>query len=952
MGRKLTGTRRQFLYLAGGGLAAVTVKGLAAESPREVFTQVMTLNGKDWLISIDPRNEGRENKWFVTPRADARSTKVPWVIQDVFPGYHGVVWYWREFLAPTNPHPEGRCLLRFEAVDYLADVWLNGKYVGGHEGGETPFVIDATGAIRPNQMNCLAVRVLNPTYEAIDGFALKQTPSGSKQYPVQPNAVYNAGGIVDSVDLLLAPAVRLEDLYVVPDFHTGDVRIQATVQNASVGATQIMVHFAIAPDNRVGTITTATHKQSVAPGETQLDSILHVENHRPWELNDPFLYRVGVRVQTLEGHSVDERSVRCGFRNLRFVDGYFRFNGRRIFLDGSLYRAHYPIGYTVPPDEDLLRRDVANMKAVGYNFCRNAFGGGRARQLDLFDEVGILVYQEHYGSWQLEDSPQMKDRFDRSLTEIVRRDRNHPSVVMWGMLNETQEGPVFRHALQGLSLVRSLDETRIVVLNSGTFAKAEGGGAISNPGTSEWEDLIRDVHTYPDVPHTAEAIQVLRTGAIGNRFLSPEEAKSNEPLFLSEYGQCGAIDLARTLGHYEQLGKGGADDARYAREQFDQLLVDWKRWRLDECWAQPDDYFVESQRNLAKLRLTGGNAVRANSRLVANVATNSIADQAYSGRGTADLFRELKPSQADSVRDLTAPLRWCLFAEPSNVYRGAKIRFDAVLSDHDFLQAGPHEARLQVVGPDLKSVMERKVTVQVPESGTRPEAPFAHLVFSEESDFDMPPGRYRFTAAFEERGEASGGEAEFYVTEAAAMPAIAAGGVVLWGQSQNETNWLTLHRWQVRDFVAGNQPARELVLALGSPPFPGGAGAFAELARHIGRGSVVVFLDPRVFAQGDDLTKWVPLAQKGRLESINQAGGFYRPDAWAKRHPIFDGLPAGGIMDYAFYREIIPVPVFTGLETPGEAVCGEVKCSGGGVGALMSPAFIWLFTGSATVVSF
>jgi hypothetical protein len=928
MGKKVIATRREFFYTTGGGLAALTVKALPQKAEGEIFTQIVTLNGNDWLISVDPRNEGRENNWFVAPRADARPTKAPWVMQDIFPGYHGVAWYWREFVAPSNSHAGGHYLLRFEAVDYLADIWLNGKHIGGHEGGETPFAIDATGAIKPNQKNCLAVRVLNPTYEGIDGFALKQTPSGSKQYPVQPNAVYNAGGIVDSVDLVLAPPVRLEDVYVIPDFHTGEVRIQTTVRNASSQPRQILIHLAIAPDNSAATLATTMHKQSVAPGETRLDAILHVKDHRLWELNDPFLYRVGVRVQSLDGHSIDERSVRCGFRDLRFENGYFRFNGRRIFLHGPLYRAHYPIGYTVPPDEDLLRRDVANMKALGYNFCRNAFGGGRARQLDLFDELGILVYQEHYGSWQLEDSPQMKDRFDRSIGEIIRRDRNHPSIAMWGMLNETREGPVFQHAVQSLPMIRALDETRMVVLNSGTYAKAEGGGTISNPGSSEWEDLIRDVHTYPDVPHTAQAIQVLRTGQIDNRYLSPDEAKSNKPLFLSEYGQCAAIDFARTLGHYEQLGKEGADDALYIREQFDRLLVDWKRWRLDECWAQTDDYFVESHRNLAKLRQTGGNAVRANLRLVGHVATNGIADQAYSGRGPADVFRELKPSQADTVRDLTAPLRWCLFAEPLNAYRGSRIRLEAVLSNHDFLKAGSHVARLQVVGPDLKSIMQREVTVQVAEPGMQPESPFSQLVFSEEFNFDLPAGRYRFTAAFEQKGEATGGEAEFYVTEAATMPPVAA-NLVLWGQAQNEASWLALQRWQVRDFVAQNQTARELILALGAPPSPGGATAFAELARHIGRGSVVVFLDPRIFADGDKLTRWLPLAQKGKLESISQAGGFYRPDAWAKHHPIFDGLSAGGIMDYTFYREIIPVPVFTGLETPEEAVCGEVKCSGG-----------------------
>ncbi len=74
---------------------------------------VQLLDGDGWRIATDPKNEGREAKWFAMPREDAKPTKVPWIIQDAFPGYHGVAWYWREFAAPAGPHAGGRYLLRF-----------------------------------------------------------------------------------------------------------------------------------------------------------------------------------------------------------------------------------------------------------------------------------------------------------------------------------------------------------------------------------------------------------------------------------------------------------------------------------------------------------------------------------------------------------------------------------------------------------------------------------------------------------------------------------------------------------------------------------------------------------------------------------------------------------------------------------------------------------------------
>lgn len=119
---------------------------------------------------------------------------MPWTIQAVFPGYHGVAWYWRDFEAPPNPHPGGRTLLRFWAVDYKASVWLNGVLVGEHEGAESPFVFDVTEAVAPGKVNRLAVRVVNPTHEPIDGLVLNEVPHRHKELPYWAGKEWNYGG--------------------------------------------------------------------------------------------------------------------------------------------------------------------------------------------------------------------------------------------------------------------------------------------------------------------------------------------------------------------------------------------------------------------------------------------------------------------------------------------------------------------------------------------------------------------------------------------------------------------------------------------------------------------------------------------------------------------------------------------------------------------------------------
>ena len=124
---------------------------------------------------------------------------------------------------------------------------------------------------------------------------------------------------------------------------------------------------------------------------------------------------------------------------------------------------------------------------------------------------------------------------------------------------------------------------------------------------------------------------------------------------------------------------------------------------------------------------------------------------------------------------------------------------------------------------------------------------------------------------------------------------------------------------------------------------PRGAQVYAELAQHIARGSNALFLDPAILGDGRNPTRWVPIVHKGLLGGINWVGGYYRADPWAKPHPIFDGLPSGGIMDPVFYREILPQHALlrcygigrgfvveeatAELDEPAEAVCGSNRLS-------------------------
>jgi len=218
-----------------------------------------------------------------------------------------------------------------------------------------------------------------------------------------------------------------------------------------------------------------------------------------------------------------------------------------------------------------------------------------------------------------------------------------------------------------------------------------------------------------------------------------------------------------------------------------------------------------------------------------------------------------------------------------------------------------------VVGPQHQRIFQKTVKVTIGK-----ESPFALPIFAEDVGVDGPSGRYRFLASFERGGAATGGETEFYVADPAEMPAVKA-DVVLAGDDAALAKWLNDHGIRCRALAAGEPSQREVILVSKTPS------AFEELWQRVERGATAVFLSPDVLKKGDQSLGWLPLANKGAATPIR--GWLYLKDEWAKRHPIFDGLPAGGLMDYTFYREIIPDTVLAGQDPPAEAVAGAIKAS-------------------------
>jgi hypothetical protein len=931
----------------------------------------MQLLDGPWRLAIDPGNCGRAERWFERPHAEARPAPVPGIIQQVFPDYHGVAWYWHTFQVagigdwelggdgePDSspiPYPLSPIyLLRFGAIDYLAEVWLNGIAVGGHEGGETPFALDVTHALRPGE-NLLAVRVLNPTDTPIDGFRLQETPHRNKFVAgYQPGRSYNAGGIVLPITLQAVPAVRVADLFAHADPATSQICLAITVQNDTGAPVVGRLAAHAGPANSADRLADTSLDALFDTGETVHTLVLPIAQPRLWDLNDPYLYRATAELAAIGGNGAEfahTAAARCGFRDFRVVDGFFYMNGRRIFLRSTHTGNHYPIGQLVPHDPDLYWRDLIYAKASGFNMVRFISGMAWPEQLDFCDELGLMVYEESLAGWCLADSPHMAERFDRSIREMVLRDRNHPSLAIWGMLNETRDGPVFRQAVGALALVRSLDPSRLVLLSSGRWDGQPGTGSVCNPGSTEWEHVwgteapgapaapaewkatspayvagAGDAHVYPPVPHPPEVLAFLRT--LG---------QDTRPVFLSEYGIGSLFDAIGELRGFEQHStRPDLADMVFIRSMAERLEADWQRWGMQQVYPFVEDMLRDSQRLHARQRLLGFDLIRSNPQICGFNLTGML-DHALTGEGLWTFWRNWKPGIVDALADGWAPLRWCLFCAPSHGYAGRPLTIEAVLANESALPPGEYPARLRIAHAQ-GIAWEQAAAVRIPQPQAGRAGPLAVPVLCADVALGGPAGAYTLAASLERGGNPAGGRLRFYVSNEAALPRRER-QVALWGVGEQAARWLERHGAICREF---DPEAQQPIILVGQgAPDMDDPRRWQALIGCVERGSTAVFLEPQAFQRGDDPVGWLPLPNKGRRYAFND--WLYHKECVAKHHPIFEGLQPPGVMDWEFYGPVIPQQLFDGQDMPDDVAAAAFavgySCPGGYASGILAGAY-------------
>lgn len=534
------------------------------EHPRPQFIRKdwKNLNG-EWDFEIDHSISGDARGLMNDGAAFSRKIQVPFCPESKLSGVEYVdfmrcVWYRRSFTA-TPEQLQGRILLHFGAVDYEANVYINGQLCGSHKGGYSSFHFDITEYVVAGE-NTLVVQALDDTRDPL-------IPSGKQchEYASKGCMYTRSTGIWQTVWLEYVPKTYIVSTKYTTDIEAGTVHISATV----IGNGEFKAE-AFYNGKPMGSARTTSYG-----GCAQLT--INLSEIHLWEAGNGRLYDLVLT------YGEDRVESYFGLRSLTLDGHRFLLNGKSFFQRLVLDQGYYPDGiYTAPCDEDLVK-DIQRGMDMGFDGARLHERVFEERYLYHCDRMGYLVWGE-YPNWGLDHcDPAALSAVLPEWIEVVQRDFNHPAIVGWCPFNETSnaKGRPHHDALLAntYKVTKAIDPTRPCIDTSGYFH------VITD---------IFDVHTYQQDPEAfTKYYESMAVDGTFYDFCSHSQTpKKGQPMFVSEYGG---------IGFSLDESAWGYGNAPTSREEYLQRLKGLTDVLLDNpymmglCYTQL--YDVEQEQN-------------------------------------------------------------------------------------------------------------------------------------------------------------------------------------------------------------------------------------------------------------------------------------------------------------------------------------------------------------------
>lgn len=523
----------------------------------------VNLNG-EWRFAEDPDDVGIREHWFAGASRFEQVVVVPFPPGSELSGHQefsdcDVVWYSTEISREQlDSAGAGHCaLLHFEAVDFHAEVWIDGCHVFSHAGGSTPFSVDLT----PH----LSDQALTVVVRAEDRKRDISQPRGKQDWRDETHGIWyrRSTGIWRDVWLEKVPSEAIENLWWSFDLETATVTLEASFSTWIPNGT-LAVELTLRGTS-IGRVATTVSGRA---GRTQIH-VVPVENRLEWASllwapGQPNLVDAVVQLQTEEATDVVD-----SYLGLRVVDaaaGYLRINREPVYVQAILDQGYWEESFFTAPSIEDLRKDLELAQAMGFNTLRAHQRVVDRRYLAMADEMGLMVWGEYPAAFEF--SRRAIDWTTDEWMKVIDRDFSHPSVVVWVPFNESWGVSNIAHDMRQQRFVRGVCEL--------TRAQDPTRPVIENDG---WEQLQTDIITTHDYASDPEALAapyadwssleetLSGPGPQGRRVLLGDLEVGRRPVMVSEFGGISLnLDDERAWG-YAVAGDTGAYEG-LVRELF------------------------------------------------------------------------------------------------------------------------------------------------------------------------------------------------------------------------------------------------------------------------------------------------------------------------------------------------------------------------------------------------
>ncbi len=476
--------------------------------------------------------------------------------------------------------------IRFGAVFHNSKVLINDQLVGSNEGGFLPFSFDITEHLRPGK-NEIKVRVDSPTDNPAE---FPDSPFA--EIPFGKQSWYGPlSGIWQSVFLERRIVDHMTRIRLLPNRDTGLVTAALSFAAPISDSSQIRVEI-MDPSGAV----TVEQTLEAQPGITSMPFVFKIDNVLSWSPDEPLLYQVRITLDR-DGETRDTISDHFGFRTIETRNGKFYLNGEPFYLRGALDQDYYPDTICTVPSLEFLEDQFRKAKELGLNCLRCHIKAADPRYYDVADRLGILVWTElPNGGTATERS---RGRKEKLLKGIVDRDFNHPSIVIWTIINENWGVDLVHDSdhrewlKRTFAWLKAYDPTRLVVDNSPLAP------------SFHVESDIADYHFYAAIPDHRDEwdkfVDELSTRA--SWLYSPygdAVITGHEPLMCSEFGNWGLPypkDLRNQSGEEPWWFETGHDwgegvmyahgvENRFSDWSMDRVFGDLRRFVTAAQWQQ------------------------------------------------------------------------------------------------------------------------------------------------------------------------------------------------------------------------------------------------------------------------------------------------------------------------------------------------------------------------------